>query len=649
VAGGYSATFTVVDNATKQIDAINKRLAAMRAPMERMAKTTQRFMDVSGLRRVADGFSYIGRAASSVLSTLTAIVPVLGTLTGAATITGMVKLVSSFAAWSRELVISADEIGTTTQRLQQMQDATALAGGSAEDMTNSLKGLAESSRNALLFGGDALGYFNRAHIALRDASGNLRSAADMLPEVIDYLKAIPNPTDRARAAQEMLGASGLKLVETLKTQGLSFEELMIKAGKFIALTKEQTDALARWRSAQAETEVAFTHLGQQISATLAQHFEPLLTQLNEFVEKHTPDIIKAVGDISDEFSHWIDGIDWNQAKEDLNGILKLLQTMLDVAQGIFKAIEKTMVLFGLANRRFTKEDVLTNSPFYANATPEQQAAIRQQVGVSDAQAAAARPAPTTSIWQHPLDWLGNQLFRSGAGNAPTAMDKARDYLGGQTGSTLIEQYQKNRANTAQLPEVPLPLGPEAGSYGTRAHNPFNLDAAPGQGAVGRFSYMDPTEHRQHTMGVFGSDAEGVAAGYKQLLRYQDDRHLKTLNQVLGTWATSSYAGQAARELGMDANAPVDLHDPDVAARVMGNMFKHENRGRLSDDDIRKGIQLATAPPVNLDTNGAAPNGQVSIQVTHSNPPPGAAVTATAQGTGLDLAPMKTEFASLGSP
>ena len=46
---GYSVTFEVVDHATKHIEAINKRLAQMRAPMERMSKQVQEFVDVSGL------------------------------------------------------------------------------------------------------------------------------------------------------------------------------------------------------------------------------------------------------------------------------------------------------------------------------------------------------------------------------------------------------------------------------------------------------------------------------------------------------------------------------------------------------------------------------------------------------------------------
>ncbi len=215
---GYSVTYTVVDNATKQIDAINRRLAAMRAPVERLSRQVSRFVDLSGLRKVQQGFEWIGRAAGTVLRTLTAIVPVAGALFGAASIAGVAKLVQSFAGFSHELQQNADNIGMTTQELQQFQDAARLAGGSASDMTDGLKGLHTAVSNIAIGqgGSDAIQWFQRLGINIRDASGHLRSAADLMPEVEQKIAAMKDPMDRARAATALLGASGDKLVETFR-------------------------------------------------------------------------------------------------------------------------------------------------------------------------------------------------------------------------------------------------------------------------------------------------------------------------------------------------------------------------------------------------------------------------------------------------
>jgi hypothetical protein len=183
---GYSVTYTVVDNATKQIDAINRRIAQMRAPMERMSRQVSRFVDVSGLRKVATGFEWIGKAAGTVLRTLTAIVPVMGAIVGGASIAGMMKLVSTYADWSHELVAAADNIGTTTQKLQQFEDATRLAGGNASDMRDGLKGLHDALAAFNIGGSNAAvtgQWANKLGINLKDANGQIRTAADLMPEL----------------------------------------------------------------------------------------------------------------------------------------------------------------------------------------------------------------------------------------------------------------------------------------------------------------------------------------------------------------------------------------------------------------------------------------------------------------------------------
>ena len=228
---GYSVTYSVVDNATRQIDAINKRITAMRAPMERMSRSVSRFVDVSGLRKVAQGFEWIGKTAATVFRTLSQIVPVMGAITGAASIAGMVKLVNSYADWSHQLVQNADDIGTTTQQLQQFQDATRLAGGNAGDMTSSLKALHTNLADFAIGRGNFAEVGQMANylgVNLRDANGQIRSAADLMPELIAKIAALPDPANRARAATELLGAEGGRLVETFRQSHQSFAQCVYR-------------------------------------------------------------------------------------------------------------------------------------------------------------------------------------------------------------------------------------------------------------------------------------------------------------------------------------------------------------------------------------------------------------------------------------
>jgi ABC-type transporter Mla subunit MlaD len=314
---GYSVTYSVVDNATKQIDAINRRVAAMRAPMERLSKQVSRFMDVSGLNTIAKGFASIGRAAVSVVRTLAEMIPLLGTITGAATIAGMAKLVGSYADWSQQLTATADNLGMTTQQLQQFEDATRLAGGKSSDMDAALKALYKTQTDFVRgqASADQIGWLNRLGISVKDANGNLRTMADLMPEVVRKIGEIKNPADRAAASAALLGDANDTLVETFRRSHQSFGQWMTDASKYTELSDKQKDQLQAFSEAQGHIATAFDHLGQQISATLATNFTPLLNTLADFVEKNQPAIIAAVDHISDEFKNWTAGSTGNKSRK----------------------------------------------------------------------------------------------------------------------------------------------------------------------------------------------------------------------------------------------------------------------------------------------------------------------------------------------
>jgi predicted chitinase len=483
---GYSVTFTVVDQATKQIDQINRRIAAMHAPIERMSKSVQRFLDVSGLRKIADGFNWIGRAAGTVLRSLTAIVPVLGTITSAATIAGMVKLVSSFAAWGNQLRTNADQIGITADELQKFQDATTRAGGNAEDMADTLKNLHKISADAFTgMNNEAAAYFRRFNISVADANGHLKSATELLPEVFHALDSLKDPADRSRVAAAMLGDAQAKLYEEYKQSGKPLEDWLRLEDKHQRATDAQLESLNQYRLAVAGLETTFNQLGRQVSATLAEDLAPLIKQLDEWVQQHQPQIIKAVDDITKSFEGWIKEVDWDRVKEDVNGILALLKIMLEVAEAIGKAIEKTMFLFGLTNRQFSKEDVLKNSPWYAQLTDEQKAMVRQQVGISEEDyTKAQQPQPGVHFTESPMQWLRNRVLRGGQGNEGYTMPTGRGPAPSQQLGSANPSPSNRFAGPGALapsPNAPPPGVSDAGSFLANrfARPPGTTNAQPG--------------------------------------------------------------------------------------------------------------------------------------------------------------------------
>jgi len=345
---GYSVTFSVVDQATRQLDQINRRITQMRAPLERMAKTTSKFIDVSGLKKISDGFQWIARSAGSALSVLTGVVPVLGVLTSAATIAGMTKLVGTFANWGNQLRTNADQIGITAQQLQLWEDATQRAGGSAADMTETLKNLHKISADAFTgMDNEALSYFRRFNISLTDANGKLRSATDLLPEVFRALDSLKDPADRARVAAALLGDSQAKLYEEYKQSGQPLEHWLDLERQHKQLTDDQLNALNQYRLAQAGLGTTFENLGRQISVVLATHFTPLLQHLDEFVQKHQPQIIAAIDHLATKFAEWLDNITWDDVENGLTRVCSALVWVSNHLDDIARVAEAIAALFAV--------------------------------------------------------------------------------------------------------------------------------------------------------------------------------------------------------------------------------------------------------------------------------------------------------------
>jgi hypothetical protein len=665
---GYSVTYSVVDNATKQIDAINKRIAQMRAPMDRMSRSVSRFVDVSGLRKVATGFESIFKAAGSVLRTLTAILPVMGVLTGAASIAGMVKLVESYSNWAHELVQTADNLGMTTQEVQQLQNATRLAGGNADDMTNALKSLYGAANDARRGMPETAAWFNRLGIAWNDSNGHLRSMSDLLPEVMRKIAAMPNADDRARASAALLGDGNLKLIDTFKQSSQSFAQWFADASRYKNLTDEQKRTLQAFTEAQGRSGVAFDQLGQQISITLAKNFTPLINHLTAFVEKNTPAILKAVDDLSKRFATWLENIDWQNVQDgisaviaDLDWMIKHLDTILKVGAAVaslfvikwgvdvVRAIAAVTTALGsmagveiagtgllgalggvaaLASVLALKGDTGPGGP--GPATPEQKRDAAK--AVEDANKGTGY---TGNFWHD----MGVGVSR-GAGAVWDRIMKGPESI---RGPNPIERQSAPGVGA-------LPGDYSWGDYGTRANNPGNLNYASWEGASGKFDYTDPHTGGAHSMAVFKSMQEGVAASIKLMQRNQA-KYGNTLAGALHGWAENPYVDK----LGMDPNAPFDVSkaDPNTLANLLDAQYKREGRRgshRATREQILAGIDRARAPlapDAPFDVPARPPNGTVDVSITHKNPPPNSSVTATGSG-GVNVAPVRVEQQNMAS-
>jgi muramidase (phage lysozyme) len=654
--GGYAVTFSVVDQATGPIDAIQRRIRQLREPIDRMRRDTQDFINPQGLRKVSDAFGDIGRQAATAFSSLSRLVPVMGAIGGVASLAGLAGLGRQWASFATQLKRDSDYIrGSTPQALQQLQRAFTLVGGSAEQVTGTLKDLTNTA--AAAFRGDATAatWFRTAGISLEDFNGQLRPSTELLPEVLTYISSLKDPTDRLTAANGFGSAKLRDMVQQLEAARRPGENLADtyrrvneQAAKYPPLTDKQIAAMQRHKEAMASLGVSVDALGQRVGTNMASAFTPFVVALDKFASD--PATVKAVDDLTTAFGELLEGLDWDYVlgflRDTVVEITKLIQLVKDAVKWIRSFKEDWAKFWGGEARAPTPstspEDVVAELAGGSAAWQAQKAQL-------DAKAAASGGGGGVVG-----RWIGG-LFGGGGGDTSTASGE------GSRGATV--PTPPAAANQNLPPEarglLDVIAGTESGGKNpyTQLYGGRNIELAPGErapavpirsgpnvgktsSAYGRYQFINPTW-----------EAQAKKLGLK-------DR--SPAAQDLAAWdlAQTRYQRETKRDLYADLQAGRhDLIGPALAKewtslpagieQAGGNTVgRFSSRLATNIGRHREAMQIAQGAPAEV-TGGPPVNGAVDVTITHKNPPPGATVTASATGDATVGAP-RTEQQQLAN-
>ena len=668
---GYSVTFSIVDQATKPIEQITRRIEQMRAPMERQARVMQRFMDASGLNKVAAGFGQIARSAGEAFSSMSRIVPVMGTLTGAASLAGMVSLVQSWANFGNTLQQDATRIGTTTGELRELEDAVTLAGGSADDMVSGLKGITESLYRMRIGDPEAAAWWNKTGIELRKANGELKTSTELLPEVIRYLDGIKDPAERMRVAVGLGSDALARIEEQLRRSGRALPAWLAEAKKFAPALDDQGQALTRYNQAVGGLSVAFGHLRDDIGGTLAEALTPLIREFVEWVATHQPQIRAAITEIGERFREFLKGIDWSAVSRGIGEVvdaLKWLYQNFNLVLGIALTIKGLQIASGIVGS--------INAIMGAVGTLGGVSGAGLLAGTGLLGALGMVLWLSTEIYNH---W--DEIKQAGA-DLFTSLESGWERV-----KKGMSDFWRGTATPGEVPAAPgAPAAPgtpgtiNVPGYGNVPNRPGpqRPPAVPEKGtgplaqrAIDYFVSRGWT--RQQAAGIAANLAtesswnpqavgdQGTARGLGQ---WHPDRQAK-FKEVMGKdIKDSTFEDQLAFvdwELNnTEPGAGRRLRGATTASEAGSAVSRYYERpGDVQGEMQRRGAaaqqlyaQLPAAPaapapmvaegkPAQV-TGGPPVTGSIDVTVTHKNPPPGATVTAAATGDALKVAPTRTE-------
>ncbi len=353
---GAKVTISAVDRVSSIVDRINGRLDRMRAPVDRLRSSFGRFASMSGLNTLHNGMMRIGRSALGVFRTMGQIVPVLGAITGAASITGVYRLSQAWAQVGTRLGTAARAMGMAPKRLQSMRGAAELAGGSGDAMADALQNLSTTRWEAANgFAPEAAAQFQAIGISLQE----LQTIAPdkMFERIAQKIRAIRDPAARTIAAFQIFGGAAQGLLPILQESEEQYQADIRLANKYGASTERNTDAAKQFNRSFVGLRLASEGFGD----SLAEAVSPALKDVNDFfaemINNNREWIAQKAGEYARDFARWMRNGGWQEIKTGIHSVYDEIAGVVDklggwenagrVALGAIGALYALPVISGL--------------------------------------------------------------------------------------------------------------------------------------------------------------------------------------------------------------------------------------------------------------------------------------------------------------
>lgn len=234
----------------------------------------------------------------------------------------------------------AQKLGVPVESLSALKYAAEKSGVSFEDLQGSLlklsRGMADSPQK-----------FEKLGIAVRDARGEMRPTVDVMKDIADRFKAMPDGAEKSALAMDLFGKSGAAMILALSDGGDGLQALLDRAKELgLVISQETSDSAGRFNDSLTDLGAIATGLATIIAAELA----PVLEKIGAFVL----DIASAFQNLSPgtrEFIAWAAGLTVL-----LGPILLALAAMAPVLALLFSPLTLVAAAIGGIVYAFSKWD-----------------------------------------------------------------------------------------------------------------------------------------------------------------------------------------------------------------------------------------------------------------------------------------------------
>lgn len=180
----------------------------------------------------------------------------------------------------------SDQTGLATDQLQLYSFAAKVSGSSSEEMAASLTLLQKSLGHTADATGEQVKALHALGIGTKDAAGQPRKLADILPEIFGGFGKLTSEAKQAEVATALFGRGGVKLLPTLRRGSAGLADLNTQMQEFGGPVSADTIQQAgAFRDNLARLDVAFFSLKGQLAAGLFPQLSKIVVGFGHGIAK----------------------------------------------------------------------------------------------------------------------------------------------------------------------------------------------------------------------------------------------------------------------------------------------------------------------------------------------------------------------------
>lgn len=273
----------------------------------------------------------------------------IGLISGALaafSVAGIKQVVNNFAALGDQVVKSATRLGVSTDEYQRLKYEAGQSGVSVEGLASSMgrlnKGIALAAAGKSK---DLAALFKRAGISMRDANGDMRSSADLLPEIAELFERNKNAAVQARMGNAIFGKGWQELAPLLNGGKKGIEELNERY-KMLGLTMDEKSLKAgeAFGDQLEDLQHVTASYGNVLAAKLIPALSPLVEKTIKWAVANREVVATRVAKYVEDIAIGLSKVDWTHAIASAKKFVDGLKDFVDWIGGAKNALIALVVV-----------------------------------------------------------------------------------------------------------------------------------------------------------------------------------------------------------------------------------------------------------------------------------------------------------------